>query len=350
MPLFAKVLAFLNVLAAGAFIYLASIDYAKRREWSYEVFRHQLVLDGLPVDERDTGPVTSGKEDDKDSARRVVEPIYQELPEDVFNLFDLGSAGEPIVLTQKKEVELAREKAKAEIRKLEGEARRNKLRALLLAQAQSFEEREKYRKMAAPDSKTSTDELEGEFLGKFDQLVGDKSGEMDYATRRRAIAHLLYNLDAGQQSHQRLMVVVGLRAYVAEAEQQAAVLRELVQRSKLQTIQDRADFETDYLRQRNRIVFLAHELEGKQNELKRLKAENDSTRKQIAKREEDVNDLEKSLGQAKDDTALALKDQLALEQRLFQIHKDVGRLTEANLKLEREIRSLEGVGSRGGRP
>jgi hypothetical protein len=56
MSLFGKVLAFLNVAGAVAFFCLASLDYAKRRAWEYEVFRHELMLNGLPLDKEERTP------------------------------------------------------------------------------------------------------------------------------------------------------------------------------------------------------------------------------------------------------------------------------------------------------
>jgi hypothetical protein len=55
MPLGAKFLAFLNIIAAGGFVYLAAIDWNMRQAWSYEVFRQEVLLNGLPADQADAG-------------------------------------------------------------------------------------------------------------------------------------------------------------------------------------------------------------------------------------------------------------------------------------------------------
>src|SRR5439155_16650851 len=52
MSLLGKILALINVLAAVGFIYLAASDYGKRKQWSYAVFRHELAIDGLPLDDQ----------------------------------------------------------------------------------------------------------------------------------------------------------------------------------------------------------------------------------------------------------------------------------------------------------
>src|SRR5262245_48343710 len=52
MSTLGKVLAFVNVFAAIAFVCLAAADWGKRQAWSYAVFRHDLLIHGLPVDDK----------------------------------------------------------------------------------------------------------------------------------------------------------------------------------------------------------------------------------------------------------------------------------------------------------
>ncbi|QVL31068.1 hypothetical protein KIH39_19780 [Telmatocola sphagniphila] len=59
MGLLSKILLVLNLLAAGAFIYLASSVWGKRQEWTYSVFRHTIALKGLPLE----GESGTGSED-----------------------------------------------------------------------------------------------------------------------------------------------------------------------------------------------------------------------------------------------------------------------------------------------
>jgi hypothetical protein len=54
MSLFGKLLAILNVLVAIAFIVVALLDYGQRQAWSHAVFRDNLLLVGLPLDENET--------------------------------------------------------------------------------------------------------------------------------------------------------------------------------------------------------------------------------------------------------------------------------------------------------
>jgi hypothetical protein len=54
MSLFGKVLAVLNLLALGGFLYMATVTLQARQAWSYAVMRWDIALDGMPVDEDDS--------------------------------------------------------------------------------------------------------------------------------------------------------------------------------------------------------------------------------------------------------------------------------------------------------
>src|SRR5688572_5749809 len=69
MSLFGKVVAVLNVLAAGAFLYLLASTLQRRQAWSYAVWRYELNVDGLPVDR-----------DEPDAAN---EPRHENIPDAV---------------------------------------------------------------------------------------------------------------------------------------------------------------------------------------------------------------------------------------------------------------------------
>src|SRR5438309_11371468 len=50
MALFGKILAGLNIVAAIAFLCLAGMDWGKRTDAEYQVFRAEMTLNGLPLD------------------------------------------------------------------------------------------------------------------------------------------------------------------------------------------------------------------------------------------------------------------------------------------------------------
>lgn len=50
MSIFGKILAFVNVLAVVGVLVLMAMNYAKRLSWEYAIFRQDLLINGLPVD------------------------------------------------------------------------------------------------------------------------------------------------------------------------------------------------------------------------------------------------------------------------------------------------------------
>jgi len=54
MSLFGKILALFNILGAIGLFVLAVMDYGKRQQWAYSVLQHELVLIGLPLDDKET--------------------------------------------------------------------------------------------------------------------------------------------------------------------------------------------------------------------------------------------------------------------------------------------------------
>jgi hypothetical protein len=54
MSLFGKLLAIFNVIAAIAFFVVALLTYSQRESWEYAVFRDNLLVDGLPLDDSET--------------------------------------------------------------------------------------------------------------------------------------------------------------------------------------------------------------------------------------------------------------------------------------------------------
>lgn len=90
MSTLGKILALLNVLGALGLTFVALLDYGKRQTWAYSVFRHEVVLRGLPV---------TDEELDEDK-QPLVDRLSEETLEDVFK-----AVGATPVLTQVQEVE-----------------------------------------------------------------------------------------------------------------------------------------------------------------------------------------------------------------------------------------------------
>ncbi len=53
MSLFGKILVVLNLLGAAGLVYVSSLDYAMRQSWAHAYVRGELILRGLPLDEKE---------------------------------------------------------------------------------------------------------------------------------------------------------------------------------------------------------------------------------------------------------------------------------------------------------
>lgn len=345
MPLLAKFLVLLNILATGGFIYLASLDYGMRQSWALAAFQLELAIDGLPLDRADPGPVEKGER-----RRNVVQPLADDLgdqtsPGFLKDMFKAAGAGQA-VNTQLQEIDRVQKVVQKELAGLGEDGRRQRLRDMLLALGSTFAERQEVLKQVA-DPNVTVAELEKMLMAKFEACRSDKR---DTAAKRRDVAHVLYNLDPGVESHRRLGMVVGLRAYVDEAEGQGRLLREMAETTKFESGDDRRRFEEAYLLNRDRIIELGLQLERHKSDLvdkERLKKRIDEEiikpqQERIVKLDEEKKDTEKL---AKG----VLADQAELEKKLFELHRQISNLLVENLRLEQEIRDRELGRKRGGR-
>jgi hypothetical protein len=99
MSIIGKVLAILNVLAVIGAVVLIAQDYAKRTAWEYAVFREDLMINGLPLDEKETDP----------QGRPLVERIGPQTQKELF------PSSPPPQPTQKAEVEQVRNQLNSKI-------------------------------------------------------------------------------------------------------------------------------------------------------------------------------------------------------------------------------------------
>ena len=353
---FAKFMAFMNVVAALAFLYLATLDYNARRPWAYEVFRSELAIDGLPIDKDDPGP------------RRVDLALFHDLDDDTLKDMFAKAGGNPakgsdnVVRTQLDEVERVQKKTIEELEKLKGDDGRfrSRLREVVLPLAYSLEERDFWAHHIDAETAIPPQKLIEEFNQEFferakleevppsksdwlaaNQKTGDKLDYHGPLTRRHMIAHLLYNLTSTPQDHYRVMVVIGLRAYVGEADGQASRLRDMGQRIRLAMLDERRFFEAEYTFLVQRVLTVVEELYRRQQFLKsqqNIKDRNEDLKKI---REKDKEELEANLVQANKAVDAALKLQGTLEQQLFETQRVLGDIKQKTEEMERYINGLE---------
>lgn len=335
MSIFGKILIVCNVLLATAFVYLAALDWAKRHSWAYAVFRDDLMLKGLPVDEEETDPVEN-----------VV--LAEQLSDNTLSQMFQKVGGDP-VRTQRQEVEKVRDQLRAEIDALPDEqAKRAKLSELLLPLPRTSGDRFTLHARIL-DPKVSVDDLLADVNAVFEAAsqAGSPStplvGFLLPRDQRRAIAHLLYNVRPTEDAHARLQVVIGVQAFNEEARQQAEVLKVMADEVRYALLGDRAAFEVEYPALVNDIRDLVETLADRQlyldNQLK-LKQQHQQLREG---RQQDVEEAKEKLKVARDLHKKALSEQAKEEQSLFESQRILGTVAVENELKEREIRRLERV-------
>ncbi len=132
MSLLGKILAVLNILGAGALIYFAMADYSKRHAWAYSKFRHELALNGLPLDAREQAA----------NEEQIVNLLGEDANAPTLTAIFQQAGGNP-VNTQIAEVDRLKGKLNGDLQAASGtRARTYALSSILLPLADQHDERE----------------------------------------------------------------------------------------------------------------------------------------------------------------------------------------------------------------
>jgi hypothetical protein len=374
MSLFGKFLGILNVLAALGFVALAVMDWQARHSWTYAVFLHERVIEGLPFDETELD--SSGNKVTDDLTDKGLQAI-------------LGSGSR--VKTQKAEVDSVKNALQGKIndsattvKNIDGidigqaalTAPYQKYAYVLLPLAMTIQEREDLRnaminvdaqgKPLSDDAKAKlTETLQAKFEQAFNQAVQENSSseggtphKRNIEERKEAVARLLFNLrdrfeeppaaQAGQAanpweaaSFQRVKAVVGLAALIHAIDEQFGVLQKMIA-----DVGTAKQSDLDYFVKQQRTLIadakdLADKLRDQKNQLALQEAERDKQQKLVKTRDQERQALEKELGTAREDTGGRLKEQAELEAVMYKALKDLRDLGKTNLQLEKRIRELE---------
>jgi hypothetical protein len=332
-----KVLGVLNVLAAFALVFFASSNWGQRQAWSYSAYRFQLAREGLPLDADTTDP-EGGRQVD-----RLSDATFRELLRPVGGYS--GANVTPADKTQLAEVQRVHDKLRSEVETANGEpAKRQKLEALLLPFASTLGERDK---LAARIREEPVDKLlapDGPFEQAFTQATqsaGPKGQERSPEDRRLAVARLLFNVSQDDAARQRAAVVVGLPAFTAAANQQAAALADMATQVRLVLAEGRYQFVQQHGEVVSELQSFAQDLRDRQADLDQQQAFIARHTALLGARSADVKNLQEQIEQARQASAGALQQLAGEQQRLFEADRAVGRDVQRNLQLEREIRQRE---------
>jgi len=341
MTLFAKILTIVNVLAAIAFLVIAGKDYGIRQSWARAVFLHEIAIHGLPVDDTDDS-WRPGTPIAKDLSPGLLKDIYGSAPGEQFR-------------TQQQELERVKDDILGIVDSAPNDnAKRMELASYLLPLMQSGEERDRFLGFLQQRSRTPIQDLRDALVFRIDSAlapVGAGEGRQSLETKRREIAHLLYNLNptADVEQRKRVQAVIGLEEYVREASSQASNLIQMAQRVQAAIGEEQAIF----IRQHEALIpqlhLLSDQLKAKEAWVKEQKKLSEQYTGLLNSRKAEADELGKQLDTATKEAAAEMVALAAVQKQLFDLQRDLARVVASNQGLERQIRDKELGAPREGR-
>jgi hypothetical protein len=340
MSLLAKVLAVLNVLAAVGFATIAFMDWSQRERWAYAVWRHDLFVEGFPID---------AKEKDAEGLPRVDKLTLAKATE------ILPSSTGNAVQTQEQEVDRVGGLVQAKIRSadVQGTASQ-KLARYLRHLARSSEERDRLTALAeGPDNQDAVPGLEKQLN---DELAGAKESAGGHtqtiAERKARAARLLYCLGEAlnedpandfiaSKDFKRFVNIVGLAGAASAIDDQATILENMTAAAMAAHAAERRQFIYDH----GQILYNAQNVSDdvdRQDRLVKAKEKDIARQQEIVKeRQLQIEDLRKRLKEQQDSTGAKLAAQTAAEEDVMKNLIDLRDTGKRNQELEKHIRELE---------
>ncbi|MBI1913880.1 MAG: hypothetical protein HYS12_03945 [Planctomycetes bacterium] len=353
MSLLGYLMALLNVIAAGAFLYLAVMDYSIRQAWSYAVYRYDLALNGMPVDKEDR--------DEKGQPRYL--NMNDKLRDELTGKSDIETQ-EDALEARHKEILLNRIED-PNVKSSYGDPRRAgekvpKYVEVLLPLARDAVEREALLNQLGARDFTK-------LAQQFDDYFAKAKAYKDRDEKRRAIARLLVVLvdalptdDEKKQrsedakkppnqrsdptldpTYQKMLGAVGTRAVAAALDEQAHALLEMATDVKVGRDDTRRRFADTHDAMLRELELLEDRLQSERDQLAaKLKAASqaESLRDAQKKAKEKIEaELEKQRA-----VTAALLDRLTEKQNdLFMVRVRLRDANRINQQLEADIRTLE---------
>jgi hypothetical protein len=333
MSLLGKILAIMNVLLAIVVLVLANIDWGTQQGWNYALLKRQLLIRGLPVDEKEA------PQDDPD------EPLVRELSGGVLNdLFqgnNGGSLGGAPVKTVADELNRVKAKLTGDVaNQADDNAKRNLLKGVLYPLARTLSERDEMR--ANIDGENGVNwgqrEIERRFDGAKLAPRGDRAARRDF---RANAAFLLGNLSQDPEWRKRVMTVVGLEAYIDGLSRQAEAMSAMAHDIYVAMNTDRAKFEEDYNGFVNLLTRESEQIAKAKNYLAELDKIKSDREVQVKQRQAEKTQAETDLAAARRDTQKEIAQLKAIQTDLFNLQNKYKQAMDKNQGLETELRQLE---------
>lgn len=322
---------------------LLIMDLGARRNWSYLLFRQEVALNGLPLDENEI--TNQGL------------PRIQNLDDKIAATLFKEAGGEP-VYTQVDEVKRMYKKLNAEEEKLPNSAQKAVLLAKILREnSLTYVERLKYHQVIAEakdedKAKEYTklrENVDSLFLSAEPREKGKipaSAREISRSEMRQSIAHLLLSLyqavDGGSdQSMQRLLVVVGPAQAVAALDNAYVIWQRGYEDLHALLIQEEQDFVTDHRDLIFEMKFRAEEIMTLADYSIEYDARITLRIALVAKEKELVDGLKKELASEQEKTGALMTRLRRLNEGLFQVHNRLFGVNEGNLDLAKKIKDIE---------
>jgi hypothetical protein len=341
MSLLGKILAILCAFAAIGFIYMAISDYGKRQQWSYAVFRHDLAIDGLPLDESQL---------DLDG-KSIAKNLNQATLTDMFQ-----SGGGSPVSTQLAEVNRVKGVINGKIDgdpmtvpnllypdpptiSLDTPAQRRAW--FLLPFAKSISERDP---LLTQIYNSKEEKIEA---AAVEQLFTDVLARGSAGDKQQGIADLLLGLleyegdPFESQAFKRYLTVVGRKAAATAIDNQAATLAQLARETNDRLAADRAAFAAAHGRGVIRNLDIVAALDKEKATLELQRNQTARQKELVAERQKQVQELEGRLKSDQKKTRDLLDAQEKLQKALLDADRQLRDANKKNQDLEQKIQKLE---------
>ncbi|MBX9583134.1 MAG: hypothetical protein K2X87_22735 [Gemmataceae bacterium] len=384
MSTLGKVLLVINLLASAAFVYLATQDWAKGRQVIEAAgLRQVLLLRGLPLGERPDDLQTADLPADATAEVpfRVEmgggRPTETVSPGVLKAYFAAGGgatteATAPVVLTtnapvanQLAEVRRVWGLIRGKATEVDGAAKAQVAGFFLRLQPETLDERVQVLGLIARgDGNAVLDRLQA----KFDQVLNApaapdlaalgsadddpaarlaKAAEVrgktakDGAERQARLAQLLVNLDPDPGWQKRVVLVVGIRQYVAALAAQAARFREMAARVERLTADDQARFADEYAQLRGLAIQQTQTVRDTAEVRARLDEQVRKDQEFVTQRQTQIVELRDQLTRVKADVDALLARQKVTEDALFAVQREVGQTLEQLYQLQEDLAKVE---------
>jgi len=394
MRVFGIVLIVLNLLAGGAFLYLATQDWKGRQTINAAALRHVLLLQGLPLepppgvadgfDANDETPFVvemGGGESTKTISKKLLESYFQaNTSAGTAPAGKVALATNAPVTNQIAEVKRVHDLIKAELAKDAPPATKIALlRGWLINQAENYATRVEYLALAdindaagqpksAEKLKEDTAKLEKALNDRFEAVLAkpqatdspavttatlpdneklEKSAAwhagpaLDPIERRLRLAHLLVHLDQDDVWQKRVIVIVGLRRYVKTVANQVNRFVDMILHVERSIPDEQATFAIQLTQLREKATQEAARAKAiaaeraKQVEMKT--ASDDAVNRHRTQLKEITDQLTK----VKAEVDELLVRQSGIEKQLFEVQREVGLTLEEVYRLEALLAAIE---------